>query len=464
MLFNTVFLTEFLLILAILLWFWLNFLQKRRQMAFIAKTLKFLRSKPLPYFYSTAFAKRAALPPLFYSKSTARADRIAALALKKLPTALKRLQKELQTFPKDNRLLLLYAELSLLLNDRPAFTQALSLVRLSFFAPQELKITYERLSAANALYETDMYEASRLASLALARAKRAHYSYEMGLCYLTLTHIYRISGVFDVADTMLRQAEKIFDSLKLHARKAEAMAYFGFIACTRENYDEAIARFEDAANYALRFHLKALYADITNKKGLAAYLKGDMKTAKKAFCTATDIPAASPLALAFSAEMRARLAYKEHHYKTAASLTDVALKNLKQTSDSAAVFELIYLKAEIALADNKPAIARRLLTALIKKKTPASSLWYPANAYTLLGLIELKENNLARARTLFTEAYDLENSRSRIKAAAVDCNNLALVARLSGDKENEQIYLKQALNYATALEDQDLIDYLKKKL
>ena len=128
------------------------------------------------------------------------------------------------------------------------------------------------------------------------------------------------------------------------------------------------------------------------------------------------------------------------------------------------IFENLYLKAEILYASNDYEQSAEILTALIKEKTPAFTTFYPANAYTLLGLINLRQDRLNAARTLFKQAVDLENSQNRIKGAAIDYNNLAELALREGSGEEARTYLQQALSYAEMLEDEELKNYLKAKL
>ena len=108
----------------------------------------------------------------------------------------------------------------------------------------------------------------------------------------------------------------------------------------------------------------------------------------------------------------------------------------------------------------------RSIWILIKhaEKAPAFTTFYPANAYTLLGLINLRQDRLNTARTLFKQAIDLENSQNRIKGAAIDYNNLAELALREGSGEEARTYLQQALSYAEMLEDEELKNYLKAKL
>ena len=96
--------------------------------------------------------------------------------------------------------------------------------------------------------------------------------------------------------------------------------------------------------------------------------------------------------------------------------------------------------------------------------TPPFTTINPAKAYTSLGLTNLRQNRLSSAHTLFKQAIDLENSKNRIKGAAIDYNNLAEIALREGNTEEASAYLRQALSYAEMLEDEELKNYLKAKL
>ena len=81
-----------------------------------------------------------------------------------------------------------------------------------------------------------------------------------------------------------------------------------------------------------------------------------------------------------------------------------------------------------------------------------------------MGAVELKENNLDKARTLFKQAADLEHAQNRLKGAAIDYNNLAELERLNGNKTTAQTYLEQAVRYAEEIGDDKLKSYLQAKL
>lgn len=444
-------------------YFILRFRLLRHCRAAAEKSLEPLRSKDLPLFYASYYIKQNCLRRFFRLPPTLEAKlarRAAAAPNKSLPLLARLIRRQ----PHNQRLLLLYADLCRLFHRRPEFHHTLGQIRLPLFFPAALKADFFRLSALDELYQTDMHTASSLASRALKICQQQGFSFEEAECYQTLAQIYRISGVFDVAATMLREAGKIYAEMALPAKQAETEAYLGLVEIGRENYSAAAEYLAAAAAVCRKSALRKTAADIANWQGLACYLQKDMENARTFFAATLSSPSAAPEARAFAAEMLARLSLQQKDYPAALRRADEALSCHQKNRHRPGIFENLYLKAEIyyAAADYEQSAA--VLTALIKEKSPPSSTYYPANAYTLLGLIYSETGRINLARTLFKQALDLESSLNRIKGAAVDYNNLAELSLREGHKEEAEKYLRRALEYAETLADKELINYLKSKL
>lgn len=476
-----------------------------------------LREKDLPLFYSSYYLKQDCTRRFFRLPQTAEA-RLAALAAADPAAALPEVRKAVQASPHNWRLLLLYAGLCRILNRRRDFQHAIEQIRLPSPAsilfsaslsapaflrfplpvPSALKADFLLLSALGELYRTDMYGASAHCSRALRLYQKNGFAWEEAECYMALAQIYRISGVFDVAFTMLREAKKIWQELGIRAKQAETEAYFGLAEIGRENYAAAEEYLAAAARICAEHNLSQTGADIKNWLGLAAYLQHEDNRAAEAFAAVAcpDAPSSAPLpangspqttttssapaaaalsavpsfsaatpqARAFAAEMLARINLRRGQYPQALNCAGEALALHRLDNHRPGIFENLYLKAEILYASDDYEQSAEILTALIKEKTPAFTTFYPANAYTLLGLINLRQDRLNAARTLFKQAVDLENSQNRIKGAAIDYNNLAELALREGCREEARTYLQQALSYAEMLEDEELKNYLKAKL
>ena len=459
---TALFLTSFALSLLILGIFILRFRLLNHQRIIAKKYLLKLQKQELPYTYFSS-AVIAESKHKFWHLTPQKITILKRAAMKSVELSAPLIRNAVKHQPQNAELLLLDAEISLLLNHRQDFLHLIEQIRLPRFCPRYLKARYKLLAAKSNLYQTDMLSASVAASLALKIYQRLGFAYEEAECYATLAQIYRISGVFDVAFTMLKDAKKIYKKLKLFAKVAEAEAYFGLIEIGRENYSAATEYLESAKAICQKHNLIKTEADICNWQGLTALLTNDLTAAHQEFTTALkNTQSLSTRSFAF--EMLARLYFQKKDYKKALTNTDSALKLYQESHHKAGIFETLYLKAEIFYIKQDYDESRRILTALIKEKTPPSAIYYPANAYTLLGAVELKNNNPDKARTLFKQAADLEHALNRLKGAAIDYNNLAELERLNGDNKTAQTYLKQALCYAEEIGDNELKSYLKTKL
>lgn len=510
-----------------------------------------LRQKDLPLFYSSYYLKQSCVRRFFRLPQTLEAS-LAALAAETPAAALPEVQKALRAAPRNWRLQMLCAELCRILNRRAEFQHIVEQIRLPSPAsvlfrvplsapaflrfplpvPSALKADFLLLTALSELYQTDMYSASAHCSQALRLYQKNGFAWEEAECYMALAQIYRISGVFDVAFTMLREAKKIWQELGIPAKQAETEAYFGLAEIGRENYAAAEEYLAAAARICAEHSLIQTGADVKNWQGLTAYLRHEDDRAAEVFSavacskatlsatvstpshpkpntdttttpptsdiTISDIAAAaapdtaapasataasdttapatataqalskphavSAEARAFAVEMLARISLRRKQYSEALCRADEALALHQKSRHRPGIFENLYLKAEILYASDDYEQSAGILTALIKEKAPAFTTFYPANAYTLLGLINLRQDRLNTARTLFKQAIDLENSQNRIKGAAIDYNNLAELALREGSGEEARTYLQQALSYAEMLEDEELKNYLKAKL
>lgn len=331
---------------------------------------------------------------------------------------------------------------------------------LPLLTPPAQRALYHYLIAGKALYETDMLNASTHAYKALNIYQKLGFIYEKGETSLLLAQIYRITGIFDIADTMLQEAKKCFRQLGFSAKMTETIAYAGLLELNRENFDAGIKSLKEAADIAVKNKLTATYADILNWLGLAYYLKNDIPAAEENFKTAYK-NATAPAGQYYAAEMLARIKLKTEDFKEALHHVNKAVAIGKNLHNPDMQSEILYLKAEIHHKLQQNGQSAQILTNLIRQKRSSSSPFYIANAYTLLGLIKLQKNELTAAKTLFKQAVDLEHGRNRLKGAAIDYNNLAVISRLEGNTKEADMYLKQALAYAEEINDEELKNSLK---
>lgn len=459
---NRIFFIETIIIATTIIAIILNLQIIKQYKKLSKKTFKQLSHKDLPIFYSSVAIKSKSIHDFFKLKTNTKTS-IELKAIKNITTTKKSIVKSIKKTPKDYKLLLLYAKLNYLTNNTTDFLHTISQIKLPRFATRPNKAVYYHLLSLSELHQTDMLSASAHCSKSLKLYQKLGFAYEEAECYLTLAQIYRISGVFDVAFTMLQEAKKIYNTLNIPAKIAETEAYFGITELGRENYIPAIEYLNTASEIATKHNLNQTYADIQNWLGLCYFLQNKLPQATKSFNTSSQTTIKDSTK-GFSAEMLARIYLKNKNYSKAQKQVDIALINYQQCKHKSGIFENLYLKAEIFYLTNKYEDSKKILTELIKQKTPHSQTYYPANAYTLLGLINLKENNISKAKTLFKQAVDLEHSQNRLKGAAIDYNNLAEISFIEGQKKEAANYLSQALKYATEIEDKELISYLQNKL
>lgn len=457
---NTLFFAELIIAGSALLFFALRLRLRAYEKQKTLKILQTFRKKELPFFYSSYTIKQECRQTFFHLRPH-QSLKFERFAMKNLKKAAPKVRSALKKSPQNLRLQLLDAEISQLSGQKSDFTHLIENITLPVFTPRALKAKYNCLKALNELYQTDMSSASYHLSNALKSYKKLNYLYEEAECYAALGHVYRITAVFDVADTMYREAKKIYTTLNLTAKIAETEAYLGIIEISRENYKEALQYLKSAADTARTNDLKKTLADINNRQGLAAFLNQDLKTAEKFYKEA--LKNGTPPAQAFAAEMLSRIMLKANRPERALKYADTALQLNQTLNHRAGIFETLYLKAEIFYSKENFNQAKKILTSLITEKTPPSTLYYPANAYTMLGLIALKQNNPSKAKTLIKQALDLEHAKNRLKGAAIDYGNLAQIALLEKDEISAKTYLDQALAYAKTIDDQELITTLTRK-
>ena len=261
-----------------------------------------LRQKDLPLFYSSYYLKQSCVRRFFRLPQTLEAG-LAALAAETPAAALPEVQKALRAAPRNWRLQMLCAELCRILNRRAEFQHIVEQIRLPSPAsvlfrvplsapaflrfplpvPSALKADFLLLTALGELYQTDMYSASAHCSQALRLYQKNGFAWEEAECYMALAQIYRISGVFDVAFTMLREAKKIWQELGIPAKQAETEAYFGLAEIGRENYAAAEEYLAAAARICAEHNLIQTGADVKNWQGLTAYLRHEDDRAAEVF-------------------------------------------------------------------------------------------------------------------------------------------------------------------------------------
>ncbi len=413
----------------------------------------FFTLKEYPFFYSTYYANKN---PYFLTSFKKK-------LLNLISEDLNKAYKFLSASPKKNyQYQLLKEEISILLNNLPK-SQILD-IKVPFYAPKALKAKKLYLTSLYEIYQTDFNKATQNLSSALKIFKQKKHYFECGLCYISLAKVYKICGCFDITYTLLQEAEKIYKTQCYSPSLiAEIKANYGLNELIYENYDNAVSYLKEALDLCQKHNFLTIKANIINWQTLIYLIKNDTDKALKTLQSIkepTPLPKATKL---FKYELLSRIYKQQKKYSNSLKNIDLGLKLAQELKNEQEIFELSYLKADIYFIKNELKKAKSILTKLIKQKHSPNLFIFKANAYTLLGLIAIKENDLPRAKNLFKASLDLENSKSRQKAIAIDYNNLAYISQKQGNKQEANSYLKLALEIAQEINDDDLINYLQNK-
>ncbi len=406
-----------------------------------------------PFFYSTYYAKKSFI--FLLTKEEELLKQLSSLNRKKDITFPKLTPKS----PYKAKLLNL--ELNLLTSS----IENISAIdfKLPFYAPAPLKAKYLYLNALISAYKTDFNTATKDLNRALKIYKKHKHFFECAQCYIELSKIYKICGCFDITTTLLLEAEKILlNHIFIPQKLAEIKAYLGLNELQYENYSNAISYLKESISLSDKHSLIATSANSSNWLALAYFLNKDYEQSLKTLNKITSKKLPLPTLL-FKLELLARL-HKDTSPKTALKHLNQALKIAQKLNNTQELFELNFLKAEIYYSASDYQKASLILTDLINKKSSPNAPYFKANAYSLLGLIALKLNNLKRAKNLIKTSLDLELSKSRFLAVAIDYNNLSEVEKQKNQTSTSIQYLKLALDFAKSSNDRQLISYLEEKL
>ena len=261
------------------------------------------------------------------------------------------------------------------------------------------------------------------------------------------------------------EANKIFTpNFSFPQKRAEIKANLGLNELQYENYDNAILYLNEALDIAKTNNLTTTSSNIINWLALINLIQHKEDNALKILKKSDKTEPCPKHTLLFRHEMFARI-YKQQNKLTS------SLKHINQALDIATklknereIFELNYLKAEIYFMKNNFLKSTQILNQLITQKHSPNAPYFKANAYTLLGLIAFEKNNFQRAKNLFNISLNLENSKSRTKAIAIDYNNLAEVSLKQKNIHQTLEYLNKALKNAQEINDAELISYLNQKI
>lgn len=331
--------------------------------------------------------------------------------------------------------------------DKMDHTKALSLLNkrsLSINSPS-LKGLYLLILSRMALFEGDMETASIKAREALKIFQKKNMVFEEGKAYFVLGMVYKISGLFDTADLMLRSALKIFQVIQAQKYEAETLGSIGMLLSLQERFDEAVFFMDRAETIFKKLKDKENECFIISQKAMNELLQNNLKSAKKlAHKALKNHRSNSGKALAL--EIISRIYFNDKSWKNVVKYAQLASAFYIKERNYSAYFECCYLVAEAKTNLFLNNDAEAILRDIIAKEKYHKSCFHVANAYTLLGIILLRQNKIQNAKSIFSQALTLELYNERYQGVAIDYINLALIEKKIGHTD---AYIK---NITTALE------------
>lgn len=308
------------------------------------------------------------------------------------------------------------------------------------------------------LAEGDLEGAADSCSQAAAGFNQEQAYYEEAETYILAAMVYRICGVEDTAEFMLRSAVKILQSLKALKLEAEAWGNFGMLMSLQSRFEEAEEYFGKAATLYVACNNPQGEAEIINQQALTAILKKEFPKAKELATTALKQHNAlkNPAGEALSQEIIAYGAAAEGDWKLVQKAARRAQKLYLDVRNLASLLEAMLLEARALTNTHQVDKAETILRKIIANAAEEHSCFHVANAYNQLGLICLKRGELRRAKGLFQQSASCEQRSNRQAGLAVDYANIALVEHQRGHLEEAQKNLQQAFDYAKKAGDKEL--------
>ncbi len=324
------------------------------------------------------------------------------------------------------------------------------------------KAVWKLCSAKIALFEGDFLSASEDAAVALKILHKTNMFFEEAETYFVLGTLYRVSGIYDSADFMLRSSLDLFRAVGCLHREIEVLGALGLLMSVQERFVEATYYFKKARDLAQKANYQELCAFADCQNAILNLLQNNLKDAEKIIKNILQ----KRLTLnveAMSCDVLARIKMRQKKYQATAKYSKKASLIYYKKRNFAAEFDCDYLAAEALFNANKFDEAENILRNLIEKEKYHKTCFHVANALTLLGIILIQKNEFARAKAIFNLALKQELYNDRKIGVAIDYANLATVEKKCGNMSDARKNLETALKYAENI-DKDLYNKIKDAL
>ncbi len=312
----------------------------------------------------------------------------------------------------------------------------------------------------------DMESASQEASSALKLFEKEQAYFEMAMTYLRIGTIYRVSAIYDVAQFMFEAAKEIFAKMKQNTAYAIVSANLGMLMVAQNRYDEAEDFFEKALQLNQNVENKCGQAEIFNQQALMETTRENYEKAYNLAQKAKEIhhSIGNLNGEALSLDILSHIKFGQKKYNDVVTFTTLANQIYEKNHNVSAQLESLYMQASAYFWLEKYDKSEKILRKIIRQANNQQTCFHNANAYNLLGLIFLRKNDLAKAKSFFMQAVQREEKNDRFSGAAVDYANLALIEQKSGNYEQAKKMLEMALEYAKNSGDETLADRIQKQI
>lgn len=312
----------------------------------------------------------------------------------------------------------------------------------------------------------DMLGASLNCSQATKIFHKIGCDYEEGQSYLLMGIIYRVAIVADVAQLMFDTALKIFRAANCQTETALVYGNLGMLMAIQKRFEEAADYYQKAEDIYHKKGLLTACADIYNQQALLNLMQNQLDKAEELAYKAlkNHTQQQNNSGIAFSKEIIGNTAWNRKDHKLATQMAFEAKNLYKEQKNLSAYLENMYLMALSLFEQNKLKESEKILRDITTTAKQQTTNFHTANAYTLLGLIFLQNNDLSRAKGLFQQSLDLEQANNRLGGIATDYANISLIEWRRGDVEQARKTLETALEYAQANQEEELTEILQKRL
>lgn len=315
------------------------------------------------------------------------------------------------------------------------------------------------LIAQFAICEGDMQVCEEELSSALKVFQKKNLIIEAGKGYFLLGNMYRAIGVFDTADFMYRTAAEILHNFSSQILYAEILGNQSLLMSVQERFDEA----QEYLNKGLNFvpENTSIRGFLSCQEAMLSFLQGKLTEAKKQITQLLKNNKLKPEVVAVAKDIASRIYAKQKKYKQSVIFATEAGENFENLKNYAASFDSYYLAAECYMHMNNFTESEKILRNIIAKEKKQQTCFHVASAYTLLGLILLRQNRLKQAKAIFNQALEQELYNDRQIGIAIDYANLSLIEKMLGKKSTARKNLEAALSYSKDINEEVYNQILK---